>query len=155
MGDYTVADLIPEALRQNLTRLVVGEVRGAEAGALFEALQSGAGTLCTTHSHSAASTIDRLAARVAQGRVLSLEDAMHQIAHHIDFLIHVELTDDTWRGGVRRRFISEVRQLTGSIEGGRPTTHLVYRAATPAAPELFQPEAAMAAELAQFDGPLR
>ena len=152
VGDYTVADLIPEALRQNLTRLVVGEVRGAEAGALFEALQSGAGTLATTHSHSASSTIDRLAARVAQGRVLSIADAMHQIAHHIDFVIHVELTDDTWRGGMRRRFVTEVRQLTGSIEAGRPATHLVYRAATPTSAELFQPEAAMAAELAQFDG---
>lgn len=152
VGDYTVADLIPEALRQNLTRLVVGEVRGAEAGALFEALQSGAGTLCTTHSHSASSTIDRLAARVAQGRVLSIDDAMHQISHHIDLLVHVQLIDDTWRGGPRRRFVSEVRQLTGSVEAGRPATHLVYRAATDTSPELFQPEAAMAAELAQFEG---
>lgn len=152
VGDYTVADLIPEALRQNLTRLVVGEVRGAEAGAMFEAMQSGAGTLSTTHSHSASSTIDRLAARVAQGRVLSIEDAMNQIAHHIDFLVHVQLVDDAWRGGTRRRFVSEVRQLTGSLEGGRPATHLVYRAGTEAEAELFQPEAAMAAELAQFDG---
>lgn len=152
VGDYTVADLIPEALRQNLTRLVVGEVRGAEAGAMFEALQSGAGVLSTTHSHSAASTIDRLAARVAQGRVLSIEDAMNQIAHHIDFLVHVQLTDDSWRGGTRRRYVAEVRQLTGSVEAGRPATHLVYKAATTTQAELFQPEAAMSAELAEFDG---
>lgn len=151
VGSYTVADLIPEALRQNLTRLIVGEVRGAEAGAMFEAMQSGAGTLSTTHSHSAASTIDRLAARVAQGRVLSLDDAMRQIAHHIDFIVHVTLQDDAWRGGVRRRFVSEVRQLVGSVEAGRPATHLVYRAGNDLEPELFQPEAAMAAELAQFD----
>ncbi len=72
LGEYTVADLIPEALRQNLSRLVVGEVRGSEAGAMFEAMTAGAGTLSTTHSHSAASTIDRLASRVAQGGVLYL-----------------------------------------------------------------------------------
>ncbi|MCT3007829.1 secretion protein, partial [Propionibacterium freudenreichii] len=65
IGEYTVADLIPEALRQNLSRLVIGEVRGNEAGAMLQAMQSGAGALTTTHSHSAASTIDRLAARVA------------------------------------------------------------------------------------------
>ncbi|MBB1511000.1 CpaF family protein [Tessaracoccus sp. MC1679] len=152
VGSYSVADLIPEALRQNLTRIVVGEVRGSEAGAMFEAMQSGAGCLATTHSHSASSTIDRLAARVAQGRVLSVEDAMHQIAHHLNFIVHVTLRDDAWRGGTRVRFVSEVRQLTGSVEAGRPATHLVYRAATPTQPELFQPEAAMAAELAQFDG---
>ncbi|SHI80101.1 Pilus assembly protein, ATPase of CpaF family [Tessaracoccus bendigoensis DSM 12906] len=155
VGTYTVADLIPEALRQNLTRLVVGEVRGAEAGAMFEAMQSGAGTLSTTHSHSASSTIDRLAARVAQGRVMSIDDAMRQIAHHMNFVVHVTLRDDAWRGGVRRRFVSEVRQLTGAVEAGRPTTHLVYRAATDTTPELFQPEAAMAAELAQFESAAR
>ncbi len=41
-GAWSVADLIPEALRQNLSRLVVGEVRGAEASAMFEAMQAGA-----------------------------------------------------------------------------------------------------------------
>ena len=43
LGEYTVADLIPEALRQNLSRLIIGEVRGSEAGAMFEAMQAGAG----------------------------------------------------------------------------------------------------------------
>jgi Flp pilus assembly CpaF family ATPase len=129
IGEYTVADLVPEALRQNLARLVIGEVRGSEAGAMFEAMQTGAGTLSTTHSHSAASTMDRLAARVAQGGVLTMEEAYRQIAHNITLLVHVVLVDDTWRGGVRRRFISEIRQLTGAVEQGRPITHLTYSAA--------------------------
>ncbi len=128
VGEYTVADLVPEALRQNLSRLVIGEVRGSEAGAMFEAMQTGAGTLSTTHSHSAASTMDRLAARVAQGGVLTMEEAYRQIAHNITLLVHVVLVDDTWRGGVRRRFISEIRQLTGAVEEGRPITHLTYSA---------------------------
>ncbi|QXT62769.1 hypothetical protein [Tessaracoccus palaemonis] len=110
----------------------------------------GAGTLSTTHSHSASSTIDRLASRVAQGRVLSIDDAMRQIAHHIDFIVHVTLRDEAWRGGVRSRFVSEVRQLTGAIESGRPSTHLVYRKATETSSEVFAPEAAMSAELAPF-----
>ncbi len=45
VGDVTISDLVPEALRQNLSRLVVGEVRGGEAGAMFEAMQAGTGTL--------------------------------------------------------------------------------------------------------------
>ncbi|PIE20915.1 MAG: secretion protein [Arachnia propionica] len=151
VGEYTVADLIPEALRQNLSRLIVGEVRGTEAGAMFEAMQAGAGTLSTTHSHSAASTIDRLAARVAQGGVLSIAEAMRQIAHHVSFIVHVVLEDNTWRGGQRRRFVSEVRQLTGVVEGERPSTHLVYRAATATSPALFEPEATMTVELAAFE----
>ena len=155
IGSYSVADLIPEALRQNLSRLVVGEVRGAEAGAMFEAMQSGQGSLSTTHSHSAESTMDRLAARVAQGGVLSIDEAFRQIAHHIHLIVHVRLIDDTWRGGVRTRLVSEVRRLTGAIEGNRPVSHLVYRAATPHAAEVYHPEADFLAELAPFLGDWR
>lgn len=155
LGEYTVADLIPEALRQNLDRLIVGEVRGAEAGAMFEAMQSGAGTMSTTHSHSATSTIDRLATRVAQGGVLSVSEAMRQIAHNIHLLVHVKLVDETWRGGVRRRFVSEIRELTGGMENDRPVTHLAYAAATDAKPEYFSPSAALQDELRGFATTLR
>jgi hypothetical protein len=41
VGDVTIADLMPEALRQNLSHLIVGEVRGGEAAAMFEAMQAG------------------------------------------------------------------------------------------------------------------
>lgn len=155
MGEFTVADLIPEALRQNLSRVIVGEVRGVEAGAMFEAMQSGAGTLSTTHSHSAASTIDRLAARVAQGGVLTVEEAYRQIALHIGLIVHVNLTDDTWRGGVRTRQVSQVLALTGAVEGNRPVSHLVYQAPTATARARFQPEAAMLDDLAAFLGSWR
>ena len=152
VGEYTVADLIPEALRQNLSRLVVGEVRGAEAGAMFEAMQSGAGTMSTTHSHSAESAMDRLASRVAQGGVLTVPEAYRQIAHNIHLLVHVKLVDDTWRGGQRRRFISEIRQLTGAVEIDRPITHLSYQAGTGNHPGSFFPDAALMNELAEFQG---
>ncbi|WP_144276571.1 CpaF family protein [Parenemella sanctibonifatiensis] len=150
IGEVTVADLFPEALRQNLSRLIVGEVRGAEAGALFEALQSGAGTMATTHSHSAGSTIDRLAARVAQGGMWSIAEAYRQIAHHIHLLVHVRLDDQTWCGGTRRRVIGQVSQLTGAMEGGWPSTHLMYQAAGPQSAELFHPDPTMASELEPF-----
>lgn len=152
IGEYSVADLIPEALRQNLTRLVVGEVRGAEAAAMFEAMQTGAGSLSTTHSHSAASTMDRLASRVAQGGTLTVDEAYRQIAHNIDFLIHVTLVDDTWRGGVRQRHVAEIRQLTGAIENNRPVTHLTYLAESDSiTPAGFRPDPVMVAELEPFD----
>ncbi len=149
VGEFSVADLIPEALRQNLTRLVVGEVRGGEAGAMFEAMTAGAGTMSTTHSHSAASTMDRLASRVAQGGVLTVEEAYRQIAHHIHLLVHLRLVDDTWRGGRRTRTVAEIRQLTGGLENGRPVTHLVYRS-DPETGDSFTPEPGLLADLAPF-----
>jgi type IV secretory pathway ATPase VirB11/archaellum biosynthesis ATPase len=155
VGDVTIADLMPEALRQNLSRLVVGEVRGDEAAAMFEAMQAGTGTLSTTHSHSAESTIDRLASRVAQGGVLTVEEAYRQIANNIHLLIHVRLVDETWKGGVRRRYVSEIRQLTRAIENGRPVTHLTYSAeGTATQPAGFFPDADFAAELVPFRRPL-
>lgn len=151
VGDFTVADLMPEALRQNLSRLVVGEVRGSEASAMFEAMQAGTGTLSTTHSHSAESTIDRLASRVAQGGVLTVDEAYRQIAHNIALFVFVRLEDSTWKGGVRRRFVSEIRQVTRSMENGRPVTHLVYHATgTPSRPAGFLPDADFEAELLPF-----
>ena len=151
VGEFSVADLMPEALRQNLSRLVVGEVRGSEAAAMFEAMQAGTGTLSTTHSHSADSTIDRLASRVAQGGVLTVEEAYRQIAHNIHLFVYVRLVDDTWRGGTRRRFVSEIRQVIRAIENGRPVTHLTYAAAgTPGRPAGFFPDADFEAELLPF-----
>lgn len=117
---------------------------------MFEAMQAGAGTLSTTHSHSASATIDRLASRVAQGGVLSVGEALRQVAHNIHLLVHVKLVDDTWRGGIRRRFVSEVRQLTGAIENDRPVTHLIYAAATASAVEHFHPSTELLDELRPF-----
>jgi pilus assembly protein CpaF len=151
VGDFTISDLVPEALRQNLSRLVVGEVRGGEAAAMFEAMQAGTGTLSTTHSHSAESTIDRLASRVAQGGVLSVEEAYRQIAHNIHLFIHVKLVDETWRGGTRRRYLSEIRQVTRAIEHGRPVTHLTYHAmGTGSQSAGYFPDAEFEAELLHF-----
>ena len=155
VGDVTIADLMPEALRQNLSRLIVGEVRGGEAAAMFEAMQAGTGSLSTTHSHSAESTIDRLASRVAQGGVLTVDEAYRQIAHNIHLLIYVRLVDETWKGGVRRRYVSEIRQVTRAIENGRPVTHLTYSATgSVGRPAGFFPDADFEAELLPFRRPL-
>jgi pilus assembly protein CpaF len=151
IGDFTISELVPEALRQNLSRLVIGEVRGGEASAMFEAMQAGTGTLSTTHSHSAESTMDRLASRVAQGGVLTIDEAYRQIAHNIHLFIFVKLVDETWKGGTRRRYVSEIREVTRAIEHGRPVTHLTYHATGSAGrPAGYFPNADFEAELLPF-----
>jgi pilus assembly protein CpaF len=151
LGNFSVAELFPEALRQNLSRLVVGEVRGGEAFAMFEAMQAGAGTLSTTHSHSAESTMDRLAARVAQGGVLTIDEAYRQIALNMHVFIYLKLDDQSWKGGPRRRYVSEIRTLNRAMENGRPVSHLAYSAhGTTKQPPGFYPDAEFAAEVAAF-----
>jgi len=151
VGDFTISELVPEALRQNLSRLVIGEVRGGEASAMFQAMQAGTGTLSTTHSHSAESTMDRLASRVAQGGVLTIDEAYRQIAHNIHLFIFVKLVDESWKGGTRRRYVSEIRQVSRAIEHGRPVTHLTYNAmGTARQPAGYFPDADFEAELLPF-----
>jgi len=118
---------------------------------MFEAMQAGTGTLSTTHSHSAESTMDRLASRVAQGGVLSVEEAYRQIAHNIHLFIYVKLVDETWKGGSRRRYVSEIRQVTRAIEHGRPVTHLTYHATGAGSQSAgYFPDADFEAELLAF-----
>jgi len=87
--------------------------------------------------------------------VLTIDEAYRQIAHNIHLLVYVRLQDDTWKGGVRRRFVSEIRQVTRATENGRPVTHLTYSAAgTPSQPAGFFPDADFEAELLPFRRPL-
>jgi len=114
-------------------------------------MQAGTGTLSTTHSHSAESTMDRLASRVAQGGVLNVDEAYRQIAHNIHLFIYVKLLDETWKDGTRRRYVSEIRQVTRAIEHGRPVTHLTYHASgTGSQSAGFYPDADFEAELLPF-----
>ena len=83
--------------------------------------------------------------------MVTIDEAYRQIAHNIHLLVHNKLTDESWRGGVRRRAISEIRELTGGIEADRPTTHLAYRAAEPGQhPAEFHPSPGLLADLAPF-----
>jgi len=85
------------------------------------------------------------------GGVMTIEEAYRQIAHNITFLVHVTLVDDTWRGGTRTRHITEIRQLTGALENGRPVTHLTYAAPTPTSPGVFHPDPTLVAELSHYE----
>jgi pilus assembly protein CpaF len=93
----------------------------------------------------------RLASRVAQGGVLTVEEAYHQIAHNIHLFIYVRLVDETWKGGTRHRYVSEIRQVIRAIEHGRPVSNLMYHATgTGSQSAGFFPDADFEAELLQF-----
>jgi pilus assembly protein CpaF len=60
VGEITLRRLVKEALRMRPTRLVIGEVRQAEALDLLIALNSGIAGLCTIHANSALEAIEKL-----------------------------------------------------------------------------------------------
>jgi pilus assembly protein CpaF len=111
-GEITLDDLLYSCLRMNLSRIIVGEVRGKEILTLMKALQAGAGGLTTTHSHSARAAIERLVTCALEaGPHVTSQFAYRQIAQHIDLIVHVNLDDQTRSGGGRHRYISEVIEL--------------------------------------------
>jgi len=87
----TIRDLLRATLRHRPDRIVVGEVRGAEAFDLLQALNTGhAGTLSTIHANSAVQALTRLASCVLQSGVeLPYQAIRHQIADSIDYVLHL------------------------------------------------------------------
>lgn len=106
VGAVTLPQLLRTALRLRPDRLVVGEVRGAEAVHLLQALNTGHdGSLCTIHANSADDALDRLASLVLQ-EVPSwpMAAVRHHLARAVDAVVHVER-----HGGGRR--VAEVREV--------------------------------------------
>ncbi|OLZ09932.1 CpaF family protein [Sulfobacillus thermosulfidooxidans] len=99
--NYSIHDLMINALRMRPDRIIVGEVRGEEAMELIEAMSTGhPGSLSTVHSQSGGvATIFRLA-RMCSRRQLGIpfDQLVQQIRETLDVIIYVRRYPD----GVRR-----------------------------------------------------
>lgn len=128
VGEVTLLDLMHPALRMSLERIVVGEVRGPEVVAMMQALTNGSGgNLCTIHARRPDIVFDRIAELYALAQEnLSEQLAYRQTANGLDFIVYVDMTDETRIGGRRHRYVSHVLELTGIGEAGRPATNEVF-----------------------------
>ncbi|ALV30741.1 CpaF/VirB11 family protein [Streptomyces sp. CdTB01] len=127
-GEVTLLDLMHPALRMSLERIVVGEVRGPEVVAMMQALTNGSGgNLCTIHARRPDIVFDRIAELYALAQEnLSEQLAYRQTANGLDFVVYVDMTDETQIGGRRHRYVSHVLELTGIGENGRPATNEIF-----------------------------
>ena len=98
-GAITIRDLIKSALRMRPERIVVGEVRGAEALDMLQAMNTGHdSSLSTGHANSTSDILSRLETMVLQGaQGLPLEAIRQQIASAIDIIIHLSRLRDKSR----------------------------------------------------------
>ena len=98
-GAITIKDLIKSALRMRPDRIVVGEVRGAEAMDMLQAMNTGHdGSLSTGHANSTYDMLSRLETMVLQGAAgLPLEAIRQQIASAVDIIIHLSRLRDKSR----------------------------------------------------------
>ena len=98
-GQVTIRDLIKSSLRMRPERIVVGEVRGAEALDMLQAMNTGHdGSLSTGHANSTHDMLSRLETMVLQGAAgLPLEAIRQQIASAVDVIIHLSRLRDKSR----------------------------------------------------------
>jgi len=121
-GEFDLDDALYDSFRFNLSRQIVGEVRGREILAMLKAMQSGSGSLSTTHAHSAEGAIRKLiTCALEAGPQVSPAYATRAIAEDIDFIVHMEMTrDDPVTGhAFRHRWVKEVIaiQPSDSVRG--------------------------------------
>jgi pilus assembly protein CpaF len=114
-GEVTLRDLVRCAMRMRADRIVVGEVRGAEALDMIQALTSGhAGSMCTVHADAPPEALMRLevmALLAAPG--LSVTAARRQVAAAIDVVVHLERDADG------RRHVAEIAEIEQDIDAPR------------------------------------
>ncbi|MDY4693326.1 MAG: CpaF family protein [Blautia sp.] len=98
-GEITIRDLIRSALRMRPERIIVGEVRGAEALDMLQAMNTGHdGSLSTGHANSTKDMLSRLETMVLQGNAgLPLPAIRQQIASALDIIIHLSRLRDKSR----------------------------------------------------------
>ena len=112
-GEITIRDLIKSSLRMRPERIVVGEVRGAEAIDMLQAMNTGHdGSLSTGHANSTKDMLSRLETMVLMGASgLPLEAIRNQIASAIDIIIHLSRLRD------HSRKVVEIVEVVGMKDG--------------------------------------
>ncbi|MGG1676378.1 CpaF family protein [Neobacillus sp. NRS-1170] len=111
-GEVTIRDLVRNSLRMRPDRIVVGEVRGAEALDMLQAMNTGHdGSLSTGHANSPRDILSRLETMVLMaGYELPVKAIRDQITNAIDIIVHQSRLKD----GTRRiTHITEVLGLEG------------------------------------------
>jgi pilus assembly protein CpaF len=113
-GEITQRDLIKNALRMRPDRIIVGEVRGAEAFDMLQAMNTGHdGSFCTIHANNARDGITRIENMVQMGTVsLPLRAIRTQIVSAVDVIVQLERMRD---GKRRVQQVTEVCGLEGDV----------------------------------------
>ena len=113
-GEVTQRMLVINALRMRPDRIIVGEVRGAEAVDMLQAMNTGHdGSLTTIHANSPRDALMRLETLVSMANLNLPEKAVrHQIASALDVVVQLSRLSD---GSRRVLAVSEVVGMEGDI----------------------------------------
>ena len=120
-GEITLRRLVVEALRMRPNRLVVGEVRQAEALDLLVALNSGMPGMTSVHANSARDAVMKLCVLpMLAGENVTAAYIVPTVASSVDLVVHAATGPDG------RRRIREIIALSGRVEAGVVETTDVF-----------------------------
>jgi len=113
-GEIAIRTLVRNSLRMRPDRIIVGEVRGAEALDMLQAMNTGHdGSLSTVHANSPRDALSRLETMVMMtGYDLPLRAIRGQVAAALDMIVHLERVED---GSRRVTAITEVQRMEADV----------------------------------------
>lgn len=111
-NEITIRELIKSSLRMRPDRIIVGEVRGAEAVDMLQCLNTGHdGSMSTGHANSGKDMLSRLENMVLMGMELPLSAIKQQIASGLDIIVHLGRLRD------KSRKVLEIIEVVGCENG--------------------------------------
>ncbi len=114
LGEVTLRDLVRESLRMRPDRLIVGEVRGAEALDMLLSLNAGIPGISTIHANSAREALQKLCLLpLLAGENVTSSFVTPTVASSVDIVVHVIREEDG------TRHVSEILHVSGRVEGER------------------------------------
>jgi Flp pilus assembly CpaF family ATPase len=115
LGGVSMAELVRRSLRQNPSRVIVGEVLGDEIVTMLNAMSQGNdGSLSTIHANSSLEVFNRIATYALQAQEHLPIEATHMlIAGSINFVVFMRKRNEYETGGTLTRAIESVREVTG------------------------------------------
>jgi len=113
VGGVFIRSLVKNALRMRPTRIIVGEVRGAEALDMLSAMNSGhEGSMCTIHANGPRQALSKLRTYAMMAEeALPARALTEMIAEAIDLVVHLRMEPQSGR-----RLIGSVYEVTGMEE---------------------------------------
>ena len=112
-GEIPLRRLVKEALRMRPSRLIVGEVRQAEALDLLIAMNSGLPAAATLHANSAREAVTKLCTLpLLAGQNIAADFVVPTVAGCVDIVVHTASARDG------RRQVREIAALPGRVEAG-------------------------------------
>jgi pilus assembly protein CpaF len=109
-GEVAIRELVRNSLRMRPDRIIIGEVRGAEALDMLQAMNTGhEGSLTTVHANSSRDALSRIETMVMMsGFDLPLRAVRQQISSALDLIVQLERLDD---GSRRVTAITEIQRM--------------------------------------------